>query len=251
MTAVGTVAVAVVAVAVALFAEWRGGIRVRSEREHSAKVLAAQQERHDKETAEERALADQRLTRQLEHSAAQLAEERKAADDRLRAQLEHSDAQLREERKNAQDAEQLSEAWAVDLIGAQVGPEPGITSEPDQPIGRPVVIVINQSRYTITRVEARFSPEGQSTIGPSVTQPFADFDSLPHTLARDLTGTIGDVYLGVLPPGRAMRFLGATVLDRTLRTTYAMVRWTDRWNQRWEHKQGQVQRVDESDPWKP
>jgi hypothetical protein len=224
--------VAIVAVAVPLFAEWRAGIRIADERLRSVGVLAAQQKLHDKEIGEKRALADQRLTRQLEHGAAQLAAERKAAEERLKAQLEHSYAQLKEERQNAQDAEQLTEAWALEVVGAQRGPEPGITSEPDQPIGRPVVIVINHGRYTITRVEARFSPEGQSTIGHSVTQPFADSGSLPHTLARNLTGTIGDVYVGVVSPGRAMRFLGATVLDRTLRTTYAMVRWTDRCNQR-------------------
>lgn len=49
-TAIGTVAVA----GVALFAEWRADIRVKREREHSAKVLA-----------EERAAADTRLMRRM------------------------------------------------------------------------------------------------------------------------------------------------------------------------------------------
>lgn len=83
MTAVGTVAVAVVAVGVALFAEWRADKRVTAERVHAATVLA---------------------------------DERAAADARLKSQQEHSGAQLREERQRAQDAEQQAEAWAVEVI---------------------------------------------------------------------------------------------------------------------------------------
>jgi hypothetical protein len=75
-TAIGTVAVAVVAVGVAIFAEWRAGMRLREER-----AL------HAKEIAEERALADKRLAEQSAHSDAQLAEERA-----------HSAAQLQEDR---------------------------------------------------------------------------------------------------------------------------------------------------------
>jgi hypothetical protein len=250
MTAIGTVAVAIVAVAVALFAEWRAGIRIRDEREHSATVLAAQQELHDKEIAEERTLAEQRLTRQLEHSAAQIAEERKAADERLKAQLEHSDAQLREERQRAQDSEQLGEAWSVEVLGARTDPETGITTEPGQPIARAMVLVTNHGRYTITRVEAQFSPEGQSLTGSSDNQPMP-VNRVAHPCGGDIKGSIGDAYRGVLPPGGAMRFLGDTRLVRDLHSTYPIVRWTDHWNQRWEHKQGQVQRVNEGDPWKP
>jgi hypothetical protein len=50
LTGIGTVAVAIVAVGVALYAEWRADQRVAAERKHSAQVLA-----------EERKLADDRL----------------------------------------------------------------------------------------------------------------------------------------------------------------------------------------------
>jgi hypothetical protein len=50
LTAWGTLAVAIAAVAVALFAEWRAAVRVAQEREHSAQVLA-----------DERKAADDRL----------------------------------------------------------------------------------------------------------------------------------------------------------------------------------------------
>jgi hypothetical protein len=239
MTAVGTVAVAVVAVAVALFAEWRARISVTSEREYAAGVLA-----------DERKAADDRLERQLAHSDAQLAEERKAADERLRVQLEHSDAQVREERQAALDAERVAEAWSVEILAAQVGPEKGITTKPGQPIGRPMALVTNNGRFTITRVEAYFCPDGQSTTPASITEQMK-FTPGDHPYVSDITGSIGDVFRGVLAPGEAMRFLGDTRLDRDLRATYPIIRWTDHWNQRWEYKQGQVNRVGESDQWLP
>ena len=75
-TAIGTVAVAVVAVGVALFAEWRASRRLADER-----AL------HAKEIGDERALGEKRLAEQFAHSDAQLAEERA-----------HSAAQLQEDR---------------------------------------------------------------------------------------------------------------------------------------------------------
>jgi hypothetical protein len=86
-TAIGTVAVAVVAVGVALFAEWRGGLRLREERKRSDDLLAEERVLHAQEIAAERALADKRLAEQFAHSDAQLAEERA-----------HSAAQLQEDR---------------------------------------------------------------------------------------------------------------------------------------------------------
>ena len=86
-TAVGTVAVALVAVGVALFAEWRAGLRLREEHRRSGELLAEERALHAKEIAEERALADKRLVEQFAHSDAQLVEERA-----------HSAAQIQEDR---------------------------------------------------------------------------------------------------------------------------------------------------------
>jgi hypothetical protein len=60
MTAIGTVAVAVVAVGVALFAEWRAGKRVAAERAHGDERLREERERSDKQIAEERRIAQER-----------------------------------------------------------------------------------------------------------------------------------------------------------------------------------------------
>jgi hypothetical protein len=86
-TAIGTVAVAVVAVGVAFFADLRARRRLREERKRSDDLLSEERALHAKEIAEERALASQRLRDQFAHSDAQLAEERA-----------HSAAQLQEDR---------------------------------------------------------------------------------------------------------------------------------------------------------
>jgi hypothetical protein len=86
MTAIGTVAVAIAAVGIAFWTDWRTGARITAERT-----------RHDKEITDERALVDQRLADQRAHSDKQLADERAAADAWLREELAHSVAQLQEE----------------------------------------------------------------------------------------------------------------------------------------------------------
>jgi len=75
-TAIGTVAVAVVAVGIALFAEWRAGLRLREEHKRSDDLLAQERALHAKEIADERALADERLAQERAHSAVQLQEDR-------------------------------------------------------------------------------------------------------------------------------------------------------------------------------
>jgi hypothetical protein len=60
MTAIGTLAVAVVAVGVALFAEWRADKRVMAEREHGDKRLREERERGDARVAQERRFFQER-----------------------------------------------------------------------------------------------------------------------------------------------------------------------------------------------
>jgi hypothetical protein len=129
LTAWGTLAVAVVAVAVALFAEWRAGIRVAQEREHSAKVLA---------------------------------DERKAADERLATQLAASEAQLRAEREEARKVAQEADAWAV-----QVDLSDSLVYEGSHPTAdkRLLATVTNNGTRALGRVRAKFSPDGSNRIG--------------------------------------------------------------------------------------
>jgi hypothetical protein len=129
LTAWGTLAVAVAAVAVALFAEWRAGIRVAQERQHSAQVLA---------------------------------DERKAADDRLARQVAASEAQLRAEREEIRKVAQESDAWAV-----QVDLSDSLVYEGNQPTGEKSLLatVTNNGTRALGRIRARFSPDGSQRIG--------------------------------------------------------------------------------------
>ncbi len=207
LTAWGTLAVAVAAVAVALFAEWRAGVRVRAEREHSAKVLAA---------------------------------EREAADKRLLKQMEHSDGQLRAQADAARDAEQVSEAYSVQVVlGERINDDTRVL----------VLMISNRGRYTISRLEAQFSTNGQGLVPHRSSRRLSDIESMPLPL-RALIGTRSDTAYGnVLTPWDAgVRFESDAIHIRHISEPYGVIRWTDRWGQRWEHKKGDVHRVDESAP---
>lgn len=148
----------------------------------------------DKTLADERALADKRLADQLAHSGSQLAIERADADARLQEGLRHEDARRAAERRAARDAEQLAEAWAVQVVGARLPQgKSNVTGCAGDPPERSAAVVVNRGRYTITRVEARFG-DGSAFLGGTHPRGHLYFNSLPQLLARDLTGGIGEAY---------------------------------------------------------
>lgn len=168
LTAVGTVAVALVAVGVALFAEWRASVRVQAERSRSDQVLA-----------DERARSDQVL-----------ANERAAADKRLKSQQEHSDRQFHAAQTRSQETEQYTDAYAVQVIVGEIT----TMSEPPNEYGDPgaeaakrlAALVVNRGRYAITGVTAQFSPDGRSlTSSAHVARIPASFENLPQELRGD------------------------------------------------------------------
>jgi hypothetical protein len=151
-----------------------------------------------------------------------------------------------DERKDAQEREQLTEAWSVEVAGASI-PVPDVTSTPENPCRSPIVFIINRGRYTITMVDARFSPDGRSIAAHIRTGAPLATAKLPEDLVGIHTGELGQAYVGVLTPGSAMWFVGDAI--RTLHSAYPIVRWRDRWGTTWEHKRGNVQQVAEGAPW--
>ncbi len=235
LTAWGTLAVAAVAVAVALFAEWRAGVRVTSERKHAATVLD-----------DERKAAEDRLTRQLEHSDQQLADERKLADARLQAQMAHSDQQLREERQQAQDALQLSEAYTIRVIvGQQDGriTDPKIATNPEDVLRSLVVVVINEGHFTVTDVAVGLYSSDGSMTEPALIERIAD-DKLPDRFIVGAPLYVSDRTLA--PSASGLRFAGSARLDYQLTGAYPIVRWTDHWGQMWERSKGRVRKTSAS-----
>ena len=92
-----------------------------------------------------------------------LAEERKSADGRLTRQLEHSAAQLQAQRDLAREHEQLDQADAAVVVlgGKAAGPVFGDVGDAD--VRTLVLMITNNGKYTITRVEAQFSPDGRAS----------------------------------------------------------------------------------------
>ena len=223
----GTVAVAVVAAAVAVLGEWRASARVRNERRHAAIVLGAQQE----------------------HSDEQLRLEREAADARLKSQQEHSDRQVREEHQSAQEALQLEEAYAVRVsTGWQDGliTDPHINAEPDDVLQSLVVVVINGGRFTVTDVDARLFRLDNSQTSPAKTERIAETPPVADQ-SQWIDGPLRDLGNRTLAPwSGGLRFIGSATVDHQLDGAYPLVRWTDRWGQRWEHSKGRVRETEES-----
>jgi hypothetical protein len=210
LTAIGTLAVAVAAVWIALWSEQRTDRRV--------------------------------------------AEERKHGEEQLRAERAHGDERLEKERQHVQDREQLSEAYAVQVAAARMEGEPiahdahGDVAESEQ---IPVVVVINHGRYTITRTEAQFCLNGNLAT-PHRREYLSSVNNLPPMLPpgqyRPLQGPEG----GVLTPADiGLRFVGNVTVPLFMTGAYPLVRWTDQWGTRWEHRNGQVRKVADDEPWKP
>ena len=202
LTAIGTVAVAIAAVGVALFAERRAGVRVAAERENAANVLA---------------------------------DERPAADARLKAQLEHSDAQLQGERQVAQDKEQLAEAYAIQVVmGERAAGEITYSAYgdalDDDSVKVLAVMILNRGRYTITRIQAQFSTNG-NLIPHHQFRRLAGFHGLPDELLAGFHRPEDDRGYGdMLAPGdTGMRFESDSVHVQNISGPYPVVRWTDHW----------------------
>jgi hypothetical protein len=173
-------------------------------------------------------------------------QDRRRADKALIAQQEHAEALRREDREHAQEAEQLAEAWAVEVI-PHVWPE-----SRDGSTKRLSVSVTNLGSYTITRVAARFSPEGTSLISYESAQRITE-DSGVYPLGYDdrAAGFTMSGYEGILTRGTGLSFRSDPIDTDKLAGPYPVVRWTDRWGQRWEHRKGRVERIEEDEPWSP
>jgi len=155
MTAVGTVGATFVALIAAAVAVW---------------VAVWSDKRTGRRLEQQNIAADARLAQEQDRADKRLEEERAAADARLREELEHSAAQLREERLAAQGREQLIEAYQVQVTPLRVdagteGKQPD--RDPDEPVERAAVLVINHGHYTIIRIQAQLCTGGNSLLGYS------------------------------------------------------------------------------------
>lgn len=211
-TAIGTVAVAVVAVAVALFAEYRAGKRVASERAHAATVLA---------------------------------DERKDAAALLQRQLDQSDRQRQEDREHGQCQQQEAQAWAVavmlSIVYLEQEPETaGARSLSDTEVCF-VAEVLNYGERTIGQIRARLFTDGDEPAGQIQPAYVPREPQSPHSPIAD-TLMQGP---GVLPPGAGMRFTTEIMTVSLLKHPRAEVRWRDHRGGSWQNERGEVRKLTE------
>ncbi len=163
--------------------------------------------------------------------------------------------QLRDERRVAVEREQRTEAYSVQVVPAYMSADgPADRSgDPDGPVWRLAVMVVNHGYYTITGVEAQFSLDGRgSLIQPQRSEYVSGFAELPKALRGDWAGSPAYAMQDVLTPrGTGIRFESPAVPVSVLANPYPLVRWTDRWGARWEHRRGEVRRVGDDEEWAP
>jgi hypothetical protein len=182
-------------------------------------------------------------------SGRRLAAEQARSDRQLEEERARSMAEIEEERRIGRESEQLAEAYAVQVVAA----EAPIRFTGDQGTGKQLgVILINRGKFTITRVQAQFSPDGMSLISHHSYRRVPGFDTVPEDLRAAWKESAERAMYGVLTPwDTGIHFASDTVHDRFLKSPYPVVRWTDRWGTRWEHRRGEVRQVADDEPWTP
>lgn len=215
MTAFGTVGAVIAAVGIALWAEWRTGKR-----------LAAEHARSDRQLQEERAL-----------SATQIGEERHIARNR----------------------EQLAEAYAVQVVMGDRNAgqrDTGIIGQMSPELKRVAAIIINHGAYTIMGVEAQLRLSAGSNprlVSFDKSERVSGMVELDKELRSGMYGGLeAALHADRLSPwDRGIRFETGAMPTEHLAGAYPVVRWADRWGTCWEHRLGDVQQVDDGEPWVP
>jgi hypothetical protein len=220
LTAIGTVGAVVAAVGIAVWTGRQSRELVRDERKRAAAALAEQRE----------------------HERAAVADER-----------EHGRKLLEEERRLALEREQLAQAYAVQVLLAQL-PGKDVTDAvtADRLATRQLLAgVVNRSAYTVTRIEVRFCL-GTSTMVSHREVLQLPSPSTPEALRTGPWPCPYPAMRGILTPfDGGLQFETEYMPERDLAEPYALARWTDHWGTRWEHERGVVRRIGEDEPWKP
>jgi hypothetical protein len=130
---------------------------------------------------------------------------------RLKTQLEHSESQLGFQRAREQDAEQIAEAYAVQVIPVRMSPDAygtQVATDPGTPITCPGVLIMNGGRYTITRIDAQICLNGNSMTSYGKREHFSAWSTLQNRpLAEGLEGPEPDIRFDTLTPSDlGMRF---------------------------------------------
>lgn len=143
-----------------------------------------------------------------------------------------SGKQVRKERSEVLEAEQLAEAYAIQVIGSET-----------------TALIVNHGKYTISGVDARIRLKRGGDAEFTSRTRFLDTHEVDQKLIDGipvaLRGTTPAAHSDILAPWDAgLRLeLDPAQAGVTLIGAYPVVRWTDRWDIHWEHELGHVKRV--------
>ena len=147
------------------------------------------------------------------------------------------------------DVEQRGEAFAVLVTPARIPAELADAAKSAETVEAeecPVAVVINNGRFTITNLDARFA-RNAALYQCQQREYYSAYPALPQEF---VSGLVADPAINILPPGFAgVRFIGGSMLAKEVQGMTPIVRWTDRWGTRWEHKLGQVWPIAAEAPW--
>lgn len=182
-------------------------------------------------------------------AAVRLKAEHDRSDELLAGERKHSAAQIEEERRVTREREQLAEAYAVQVVPAEIP----LRFINDEGTGKQLVaIVVNRSAFTITRIEAQFCLDGRSLVSHFAYRRVSGFEELPVELRSATKDSAEHAMRGILTPwDLGIRYGTDTINDTSLKSPYPVVRWTDHLGARWEHKRGEVHQVRDDEPWTP
>jgi hypothetical protein len=231
LTAVGTVGAVAAAVGIALWTERRSGKRITAEHRRTDGLI-----REERECAAA-VLADQR-----EHEKSALDDERA-----------HGRKLLEEERRLSLEREQLAQAYAVQVLLAQL-PHPNVA---DAATGEALATrqllagIVNRSAYTVTRIEVRFCLGGSTMVSHREVSQLPS-PSTPEALRTGPWPCPDPAMRGILTPfDGGLQFETEAIPERDLADPYALARWTDHWGTRWEHERGVVRIIRDDETWQP
>jgi hypothetical protein len=217
MTAFGTVGAVVVAVGIALWAEWRLGRRLKEEQERSNRLLKEERENSRAQIEEERRLARER--EQLTEAYAVLIISARSWPKETDASHDPDDPLM------CPMAIMVNHGhYAITGIDARF-----IDG------GKIYRLVSTQHLSAFLRLPAKL--RGKLPAGLQ----WASDEVVPWPENLDV------VTLAPQDPG--LRLFGPALRTTELLLAYPLVRWTDRWGTRWEYRRGEVRQVRGDEEW--
>lgn len=95
-------------------------------------------------------------------------------------------------------------------------------------------MVASRGKFTFTRTEAQFSPDGASLISHTGYRRLPGFPSVPEELQATWREPDELALHGMLTPwDLGMRSEADMIHVKNLESTYPLVRWTDQWETQW------------------